>query len=143
MAELLSRAEHSVSRLDAQDDGKKSKGRRLSDAGARARLYHEVIEARLGRIIKVNLKNERLSWDIYEDALAQARTLDGKLLPVTNVADLTPTEAVLRYKSLTDIERRFHVLKSEIERRQGRHARQDSAPHRLGGRVDAARPTQG
>jgi len=115
MAELLSRAEHSVAKLDAQDDGKKSKGRKLSDAGARARLYHEVIEARLGRIIKVDLKNEQLSWDINEDTLAQARLMDGKLLLVTNVADLTPTEVVLRYKSLADIERGFHVLKSEIE----------------------------
>ena len=61
MAELLSRAEHSAAKLDAQDEGKKSKGRKLSDAGARARLYHEVIEARLGRIIKVDLKNEQLS----------------------------------------------------------------------------------
>jgi len=41
--------------------------------------------------------------------------MDGKLLLVTNVADLTPTEVVLRYKSLADIERGFHVLKSEIE----------------------------
>ena len=80
MAELLSRAEHSVAKLEAQDDGKKSKGRKLSDAGARARLYHEVIEARLGRIIKVDLKNEQLSWDINEAALAQTRLMDGKLL---------------------------------------------------------------
>jgi transposase len=115
MAELLSRAEQCVTKLDAQDDGKKSKGRKLSDAGARARLYHEVIEARLGRIIKVDLKNEQLSWDINEDALAQARLMDGKLLLVTNVADLSPSEVVLRYKSLADIERGFHVLKSEIE----------------------------
>lgn len=115
MAELLSRAEHSAAKLDAQDEGKKSKGRKLSDAGARARLYHEVIEARLGRIIKVDLKNEQLSWDINEGALAQARLMDGKLLLVTNVADLTPPEVVLRYKSLADIERGFHVLKSEIE----------------------------
>ena len=105
IAELLSRAEHSAAKLDAQDEGKQSKGRKLSDAGARARLYHEVIEARLGRIIKVDLKNEQLSWDINEDALAQARLMDGKLLLVTNVADLTPTEGVLRYKSLADIER--------------------------------------
>ena len=41
--------------------------------------------------------------------------MDGKLLRVTNVADLMPTEVVQRYKSLADIERGFHVLKSEIE----------------------------
>ena len=34
---------------------------------------------------------------------------------MTNVADLVPVEIVQRYKSLADIERGFHVLKSEIE----------------------------
>ena len=41
--------------------------------------------------------------------------MDGKLLLVTNTADLTPDEVVTRYKSLADIERGFRVLKSEIE----------------------------
>ena len=31
--------------------------------------------------------------------------MDGKLLLVTNVADLTPPEVVQRYKALADIER--------------------------------------
>ena len=112
----LRMAERSAAKLDAQDEGKQSKGRKLSDAGARAWLYHEVIEARLGRIIKVDLKNEQLSWDINEDALAQARLMDGKLRLVTNVADLTPTEVVLRYKSLADIEIApvFHRLPDRI-----------------------------
>ncbi len=115
MDELLQRAEQCVAKLDAQDAGQSAKGRKLSDAGAKARLYHEVIEARLGRIIEVDLKHEQLSWQVNEERLAQARLMDGKLLLVTNVADLTPTEVALRYKSLADIERGFHVLKSEIE----------------------------
>lgn len=41
--------------------------------------------------------------------------MDGKLLLVTNAADLSPSEVVARYKSLADIERGFRVLKSEIE----------------------------
>ena len=41
--------------------------------------------------------------------------MDGKLLLVSNVADLTPAEVVSRYKALADIERGFRVLKSEIE----------------------------
>jgi transposase len=41
--------------------------------------------------------------------------MDGKLLLVTNVLDLTPQEIVSRYKALADIERGFKVLKSEIE----------------------------
>jgi len=41
--------------------------------------------------------------------------MDGKLLLVTNVSDLSPTQIIARYKSLADIERGFRVLKSEIE----------------------------
>ena len=41
--------------------------------------------------------------------------MDGKLLLVTNVPDLTPQEVVGRYKALAEIERGFRVLKSEID----------------------------
>ena len=41
--------------------------------------------------------------------------MDGKLLLVTNVPDLSPNEIVAHYKALADIERGFRVLKSEIE----------------------------
>ena len=112
---LLERAQASADKLDAQDGGTSFKGRKLSDAGAKARLYHEVIEARLGHIVKVDLRHEQLSWSIDEERLAREQVLDGKLLLLTNVADLVPAEIVQRYKSLADIERGFHVLKSQIE----------------------------
>ena len=118
-------------KLDAQDSAKDSRkdskknsdqavvkkirGRKLSDGGARARFYREVCEAHLARIVKVDLKSELFSYGIDERALAHARLMDGKLLLVTNVSDVTPAEVVGRYKSLADIERGFRVLKSEIE----------------------------
>ena len=40
---------------------------------------------------------------------------DGKLALITNAPDLTPADALTRYKSLADIERGFRVLKSDIE----------------------------
>jgi transposase len=112
---LLERAQTKADKLDAQDSGQTFKGRKLSDAGAKARLFHEAIDARLGRIIEVDLRHEQLSWSLNEGRLAQARLLDGKLLLLTNVADLAPAEIVRRYKGLADIERGFHVLKSQIE----------------------------
>ncbi len=115
IAELLQRAQASADKLDAQDDGKAFKGRKLSDAGAKARLYHEALEARLGHIVKVDLRHDQLSWSVNEARLTQAELLDGKLLLLTNVADLAPAEIVRRYKGLADIERGFHVLKSQIE----------------------------
>jgi hypothetical protein len=115
IAELLARAQASADKLDAQDEGQAFKGRKLSDAGAKARLYHEALDARLGHIVRVDLGHDQLSWSIDDERLAQAEVLDGKLLLMTNVVDLAPAEIVQRYKALADIERGFHVLKSQIE----------------------------
>ena len=104
-----------VGKLDAQDAGVKARGKKLSDSGAKARLYHAVKDARLASIIRVDLKNERFAYEIDHDALALAELMDGKLLLVTNTPDLSPQGVVDRYKSLADIERGFRVLKSEIE----------------------------
>jgi transposase len=115
IAQLQKQAQHWSGKLDDQDTGKKARGRKLSDGGARARFYREVCEAHLSRIIKVDLKSELFTYAIDEQALTHASLMDGKLLLVTNTADLTPQEVVKRYKSLADIERGFRVLKSEIE----------------------------
>jgi transposase len=69
----------------------------------------------MARIVRVDLKSELFSYQLDEHALAHARLMDGKLLLVTNAADLKPAEVIQRYKSLADIERGFRVLKSEIE----------------------------
>jgi transposase len=115
IAELQNKAQQCSGKLDDQDTGKKARGRKLSDGGARARFYREVSEAHLSRIIKVDLKSELFTYDIDERALTHARLMDGKLLLVTNTPDFKPEEVVKRYKSLADIERGFRVLKSEIE----------------------------
>jgi transposase len=113
--QLRQRADQLVGKLDSQDAGKVHRGRKLSDTGVTARFFHEVSEAHLRRIIKVDLQAELFTWDIDQDALAAAQAMDGKLLLVTNVQDLTPQDVVRRYKALADIERGFRVLKSEIE----------------------------
>ena len=115
IAALQEKANQWAGKLDAQDVGVKARGRKLSDSGAKARLYHAVCDAHLARIVKVDLKSELFSYTVDEPSLAQAELMDGKLLLVTNVADLTPVEVVQRYKALADIERGFRVLKSEIE----------------------------
>jgi transposase len=115
ITELQTKAQQWAGKLDGQDAGDTGRGRKLSDSGAKARLYHEVSEAHLARIIKVDLKTELFSYTIDEAAQSQAEMMDGKLLLVTNVQDLKPAEVVARYKALADIERGFRVLKSEIE----------------------------
>jgi transposase len=113
--ELKKQAQQWVGKLQDQDAGKKKRGRKLSDGGARAKFYREVCEAHLARIVKVDLKSEFFTYDIDERALKHARMMDGKLLLVTNTPDFTPEDVIKRYKSLADIERGFRVLKSEIE----------------------------
>jgi transposase len=108
-------AQRWAAKLDAQDEGTRSRGRKLSDSGAKARFYHAVAEAHLSSIIQVDLKSDRFTWDISQAVLARHETLDGKLVLLTNVDDLSAAEIVERYKSLADIERGFRVLKSEIE----------------------------
>jgi transposase len=113
--ELIAQGEQWAEKLDSQDFGQKHKGRKLSDAGATARFYHAVAEARLSKIIQVDLKAKAFSYTMNEAALTQAERMDGKLLLVTNTQDLKPNEVIQRYKSLADIERGFRVLKSELE----------------------------
>jgi len=112
---LEAQAKAWVGKLDAQDAGVKSRGKKLSDSGAKARLYHAVKDAHLANIIRVDLKSELFAYEIDHEALALAELMDGKLLLVTNTPDLSPRGVVDRYKSLADIERGFRVLKSEIE----------------------------
>jgi transposase len=112
---LTQRADQLSAKLDAQDEGKVQRGRRLSDSGAKARFFHEVCDAHLARIVKVDLKSDLFSYTIDEAALARAQLMDGKLMLVTNVEELSASDVVQRYKALADIERGFKVLKSEIE----------------------------
>lgn len=53
-----------VGKLDEQEGEKRYRGRKLSDDGDRARFYHEVVEARLARINKVDLKSELFTCSI-------------------------------------------------------------------------------
>ena len=115
IATLQQRADELAAKLDGQDAGQVRRGRKLSDSGAKARFFHEVADARLSRIIKVDLASDLFTYDIDTQAQQRAELMDGKLLLVTNVKDLTPQEIVSRYKALADIERGFKVLKSEIE----------------------------
>jgi len=112
---LTRQAETWAGKLDDQDEGVKRRGRKLSDSGAKARFFHEVSEARLSKIIEVDLKSDLFTWRINTEARTLADMMDGKLLLVTNTTELSAQEVVTRYKSLADIERGFKVLKSELE----------------------------
>lgn len=112
---LTRQADEWAGKLDEQDQGVKRRGRKLSDSGAKARLFHEVSEARLSKIIEVDLKSDLFAWRVNTEARTLAEMMDGKLLLVTNTPSLSGQDVIARYKSLADIERGFKVLKSELE----------------------------
>ena len=115
IAELEAMAEKMVGKLDAQDAGQSARGRRASDRGAYSRFTRAVAEAEMTRFLKADYTADRFSWTVDEATLAEAELFDGKLALITNAPDLTPADAVARYKALADIERGFRVLKSDIE----------------------------
>ena len=115
IAELEHEALRLTDKLEQQDAGKRSRGRKLSDSGAKARFYQAVCDAHLASILRVDLSSDLFAYDIDEKMRARAERIDGKLVLITNMPDHTPQEVVARYKALADIERGFRVLKSEIE----------------------------
>ena len=112
---MEARAAQLAGKLDGQDAGVRSRGRKLSDGGATARFYHEVSESHLLRIVRVDLHSTEFTYTLDDEALARAELMDGKLLLVTNVSGMAPKDVVANYKALADIERGFKILKSEIE----------------------------
>ena len=59
-------------------------------------IYHEVSEAILARIIKLDLKSELFTNSIDRKARRRAEMMDGKLLLVSDTKDLSPQEIVAR-----------------------------------------------
>ena len=115
LEELIALGDRLAEKLDAQDGGRNERGRRASDRGAYTRFSRTVLEAHFSRFIQAELSAERFNFTVNEPAIARAEELDGKLVLLTNVPDLSAEDVVSRYKALADIERGFRVLKSEIE----------------------------
>ncbi|WP_108262091.1 IS1634 family transposase [Mangrovicoccus ximenensis] len=123
--ELEEMGERLAGKLDGQDAGETSRGRRASDRGSYSRFARAVAEAELTRFIKPDLQADLFSGGLDEAAIARAELFDGKLALLTNVVGITSAEAVARYKALADIERGFRVLKSDIEIAPVHHRRPD------------------
>jgi transposase len=114
LAEVLAQGEAWAQKLEAQDQGERFKGRKLTDKGAALQFHTAVVDAGLSRIVRLDLDSPLFAYDVDTKAKACAELFDGKLILVTNVRDLPPAKVIDRYKALADIERGFRVLKSEL-----------------------------
>lgn len=116
MAQVEAIAAGLSNKLDAQDQDEPGKGRRASDRGAYARFARELKDRRLSKLYRIDWKAELFSYERDEQAIANARLMDGKLLLLTSLPKQSFDAAAIlqRYKSLADIERGFRTLKSEL-----------------------------
>lgn len=116
LRKVLHLARHLEQRLDAQDRGEGGgRGRRLSEGGAKERLYRAVLEQQVGAWITVHLSEPGYSWSWNVEAFKRELLWDGKLVLISNVETLEAGTLIQRYKELADIERGFRVLKSQLE----------------------------
>lgn len=61
LADLEKRAEDYAKKLEAQSAGIKARGRKLSSSGAKARVYHQVADTHLLKILKVDTTSNLFS----------------------------------------------------------------------------------
>jgi len=115
VVKALRAARKLADKLNGQAEGRRSRGRRLSDSGAKITFSKVLAEEKLARLIKIEVEDDIFTWYWDVDELKRDLDLDGKLILLTNVADLPAAELVRQYKDLADIERGFRVLKSQIE----------------------------
>ncbi len=112
---LMQEGEKLAAKLDGQEAGEVSRGRRASDRGAYARFHRMVAEAEMTRFIDLDFEADLFHFSENRAAIERAEALDGKLVLITSVENLEGEAVVSRYKALADIERGFRVLKSDIE----------------------------
>ncbi len=74
---LIDQGEQWAGQLGDQEQGLKHRGRKLSDSGAKARLYHAVSEAHLSKIIRVALKSDLFTYEIDDQVLISTQYWPG------------------------------------------------------------------
>lgn len=127
LVKALRESRRLVNRLDAQDAGKRRRGRPLTDDGAKIQLHEFLAKHRLTRFIKIDLGRHLFSWTWDVEELKRDLILDGKIVLISNVPqeEMTAEQLVETYKDLADIERGFRMLKSHLEIAPVHHRKPD------------------
>ena len=115
VVKALAVARKLAAKLNDQDDGVPQRGRRLSDGGAKITFGQELSKRKLTRLIEIETDDEIFWWDWKIDELKRDLELDGKLVLISNVRDLTAEQLVAQYKDLADIERGFRIMKNQLD----------------------------
>ena len=111
----LALARKLAGKLNDQDDGIARRGRRLSDAGAKITFGQQLSKLKLTRLIQIETDDDIFWWDWNVPELKRDLELDGKLVLISNVRDLSAEQLVAQYKDLADIERGFRIMKNQLD----------------------------
>ena len=108
----------------AQDPAVRTRGRKLTPAGAQLKIHDYLRDHEIGRLYDVQL-DAALPLGFSVTANATVRTfeekIDGILIVESSRSDLTATQMIERYKSLAEIERSWRALKSTLRLRPVYH----------------------
>lgn len=115
LVKALALARELAGKLNDQEDGVSRRGRRLTDTGAKITFGQELSKLKLTRLIQIETEDETFWWDWNVDELKHDLELDGKLVLISNVRDLSAEQLVAQYKDLADIERGFRILKNQLD----------------------------
>lgn len=115
LVKALALARSLASKLNDQADGLPQRGRRMTDSGAKIAFGQELAKRKLTRFIEIETDDEVFWWDWNVEELKRDLELDGKLVLISNVRDLTAEQLVRQYKDLADIERGFRVMKNQLD----------------------------
>ena len=111
----LALARKLAGKLNDQNDGIARRGRRLSDAGAKITFGQQLSKLKLTRLIEIETDDDIFWWDWNVSELKRDLELDGKLVLISNVRDLSAEQLVAQYKDLADIERGFRIMKNQLD----------------------------
>ena len=111
-----------IGKLNAQDRGSRTRGRRLTDQGVLLKAHELLLRKGIRSYYKLFLDEDGLIR-VHRDrkVFNRARRLDGVLAVITTERDLPAQQLVEQYKDLQDVERGFRTLKSSIDIRPMYH----------------------
>lgn len=100
---------------------KKTRGRPATPQGTYDAIHDYLRDRRLLRLFKVTLSENRVVVEPNEENRLWEERIDGVVVVETTEENLTPSQIMVQYKNLNDVEQGFRTLKSSLDLRPNHH----------------------